>query len=70
MDHGWLRPVTTISARQPSASGTSALTGAVLGSAAGMLGVYRAATGLGQTVGYRHDKQESNDQEDGGDESR
>ena len=46
------------------------LLGFVLGSAAGMLGVYRAATGLGQTVGYRHDKQESNDQEDGGDESR
>ena len=31
----------------------------VLGSAAGFLGVYRAATGLGQTVGYRQDKRET-----------
>ena len=38
------------------------LLGFVLGSVAGILGVYRAATGLGQTVGYRHGEQKSNDQ--------
>lgn len=37
------------------------LVGFVLGSAAGLLGVYRTVNGLGQTVGYRHDKQKSND---------
>lgn len=31
----------------------------LLGSAAGFLGVYRAATGLGQTVGYRQDKRKT-----------
>ena len=35
----------------------------VLGSAAGCLGVYRAATGLGQTVGYRQDKRETQSDE-------
>jgi ATP synthase protein I len=42
------------------------LLGFVLGSVAGFLGVYRAAKGLGQTVGYRHDDHKSNE-EDGGD---
>lgn len=38
----------------------------LLGSAAGFMGVYRAATGLGQTVGYRQDKRKTqNDEEDG-----
>jgi hypothetical protein len=37
------------------------LLGFVLGSVAGFLGVYRAATGLGQTVGYRHGEQKSNE---------
>ena len=37
------------------------LVGFVLGSAAGLLGVYRTANGLGQTVGYRHGDQERND---------
>jgi ATP synthase protein I len=36
------------------------LLGFVLGSVAGFLGVYRAANGLGQTVGYRRDGQKSN----------
>ena len=36
------------------------LLGFVLGSVAGFLGVYRAANGLGQTVGYRHGGQKSN----------
>ncbi|MBT5049526.1 MAG: AtpZ/AtpI family protein [Rhodospirillaceae bacterium] len=30
-----------------------------LGSAAGFMGVYRAAAGLGQTVGYRQDKRKT-----------
>ena len=38
------------------------LLGFVLGSVAGFLGVYRAATGLGQTVGYRHGEQKSNEE--------
>ncbi len=38
------------------------LLGFILGSVAGFLGGYRAATGLGQTVGYRHDEQESSDE--------
>jgi ATP synthase protein I len=38
------------------------LLGFVFGSAAGFLGVYRAANGLGQTVGYQHDKQKSNEE--------
>ena len=37
------------------------LLGFVLGSVAGFLGVYRAATGLGQTVGYRHGEKKSNE---------
>lgn len=38
----------------------------LLGSAAGFMGVYRAANGLGQTVGYRQDKrEEQNTGEDG-----
>ena len=36
------------------------LLGFVFGSAAGFLGVYRAANGLGQTVGFKHDGQVSN----------
>lgn len=41
-----------------------------LGSAAGFMGVYRAATGLGQTVGFRQDKRETqNDDEDGSGQS-
>ena len=46
------------------------LLGFVLGSVAGFLGVYRAATGLGQTVGYRHGKQESNDENGSDDQDR
>jgi len=42
------------------------LLGFVFGSVAGMLGVYRAATGLGQTVGYRRDERKSNDENGGG----
>ena len=39
----------------------------VLGAAAGFMGVYRAAMSLGQTVGYRHDKQ-TKTRDDGGDD--
>ena len=39
----------------------------VLGSAAGFMGVYRAATGLGQTVGYRQDKPEKKSDDGGAD---
>ena len=46
------------------------LLGFILGSVAGFLGVYRAATGLGQTVGYRHGKQTSNDENGSGDQNR
>ena len=46
------------------------LLGFVFGSVAGFLGVYRAATGLGQTVGYRHGEQESNDKNGGDKHSR
>jgi ATP synthase protein I len=38
----------------------------ILGSAAGFMGVYRAATGLGQTVGYRQDKRKTQDDDEGG----
>ncbi len=38
----------------------------VFGAAAGFMGVYRAATGLGQTVGYRQDKQDGKVDGDGG----
>ena len=44
------------------------LLGFLFGSAAGFLGVYRAANGLGQTVGYRPGGSESN-KEDGNDTS-
>ncbi len=36
------------------------LLGFVFGSVAGFLGVYRAANGLGQTVGYRHGEHKRN----------
>ena len=45
------------------------LLGFVLGAAAGFMGVYRVATGLGQTVGYRHDKHEQSNDDDGSDEN-
>ena len=38
------------------------LLGFILGAAAGFLGVYRTATGLGHTVGYRHGERKSNDE--------
>jgi ATP synthase protein I len=42
----------------------------ILGAVAGFMGVYRAAAGLGQTVGYRHDAQDKKSGEDGDAESR
>ena len=42
----------------------------VLGAAAGFLGVYRAAMGLGQTVGYRRDRQDGKGDDDGADAPR
>lgn len=46
------------------------LLGFVLGSAAGILSVYRAATGLGQTVGYRRGRQRGNDEKAGDEKDR
>ena len=43
------------------------LLGFLFGAAAGFFGVYRAATGLGQTVGYRHDRQDTRNKDNGGD---
>jgi ATP synthase protein I len=42
----------------------------VLGAVAGFFGVYRAAAGLGQTVGYRHGGQDSKSGDDDNDHSR
>lgn len=42
----------------------------ILGAAAGFMGVYRAAAGLGQTVGYRHDRQDNERGDDEDERSR
>ena len=46
------------------------LLGFVFGSAAGFMGAYRAAMGLGQTVGYRRGGREGNDEKGGDGDGR